>query len=76
MKALEVGRFRYMSGESHQWAYDRFSLAEVMSTAGFRNPIKKAHGESLLEHWGDYHLEIDQHGVVEKPDLLVMEAIK
>jgi SAM-dependent methyltransferase len=76
LEALNVGRFRLRSGEVHQWAYDRISLGGLMLKAGFQDPEKVAHSESRLHGWKDFHLEIDEAGNIEKPDLLVMEAIK
>lgn len=76
LRALEVGKFRLKSGEVHQWAYDRFSLGEAMKAAGFRDPKKFRHGKSRLERWSEFHLEVDAAGTVEKPDLLVVEAVK
>lgn len=76
LAALHVGRFRLKSGEVHQWAYDRISLGGLMSQVGFQDPKKFAHGESRLRGWRDFHLEVDEAGNVEKPDLLVMEAIR
>lgn len=76
LRALEIGRFRLNSGEVHQWAYDRHSLAKILLNAGFTGSIKCAHGESRIPDWKTFHLEVTPEGVVEKPDLLVMEAIK
>jgi SAM-dependent methyltransferase len=76
LKAFHVGRFRLRSGEVHQWAYDRVSLGGLMLQAGFQDPKKVAHGESRLQGWKDFDLEVDGAGNIQKPDLLVMEAIK
>ena len=76
LRALEIGRFRLNSGEVHQWAYDRYSLAKDLLDAGFTDPKKCAHGESRIPDWKSFHLEVTLEGAVEKPDLLVMEAIK
>jgi len=76
LAAWEVGRFRLFSGETHQWAYDRVSLGNLFQQAGFSEIQVKAHGESRISNWRDYHLEVDENGVVEKPDLFVMEGIK
>jgi hypothetical protein len=76
LAAWEVGRFRLFSGETHQWAYDRVSLGNLFQQAGFSEIQVKAHGESRISNWRDYHLEVDENGFVEKPDLFVMEGIK
>jgi len=75
-KALELGRFRLKSGEIHQWAYDQHSLREILIASGFHEAKKYAHGESRIPEWQKFHLELNPEGLVEKPDLLVMEAIK
>ena len=36
----------------------------------------KSNGESRIANWQNYHLEVDENGVVEKPDLCVIEGIK
>jgi Methyltransferase domain len=74
--ALNIGRFRYFSGEVHQWSYDRISLQKLFQTAGFSNICKCDHGISRINRWAEYNLEIDTNGIIEKPDLLIMEAIK
>jgi len=76
LRSLEIGRFRQKSGEVHQWSYDRFSLGMVMQAAGFLSTKKCRHGESRVERWSEFHLEVDASSTVEKPDLLVMEAVK
>ncbi len=74
LRALEIGRFRLLSGEVHQWAYDRYEMKRVLSQAGFCAIAARNHGESDIPKWAEYHLEVDEAGVVEKPDLLVIEA--
>jgi predicted SAM-dependent methyltransferase len=76
LQALEIGRFRLMSGEVHQWAYDKYSLERVFTNAGFSQVAKCEHGKSRIPDWESYHLEVGETGLVEKPDLLVMEAVK
>jgi predicted SAM-dependent methyltransferase len=76
LQALEIGRFRLLSGEVHQWAYDTYSLKRVFENAGFSQISKCDHGQSRIPEWESYHLEVSESGVVEKPDLLVMEAVK
>ena len=76
LQSIEIGRFRLLSGEVHQWAYDRYSLERVFETAGFSEIGKCDHGQSRIPEWESYHLEVSESGVIEKPDLLVMEAVK
>jgi predicted SAM-dependent methyltransferase len=76
LQALEIGRFRLLSGEVHQWAYDRYSLEQVFKNAGFSQIARCEHGKSRIPNWESYHLEVSDSGIIEKPDLLVMEAVK
>jgi predicted SAM-dependent methyltransferase len=76
LQALEIGRFRLLSGEVHQWAYDRYSLEQVFENAGFSQIARCEHGKSRIPNWESYHLEVSDSGIIEKPDLLVMEAVK
>ena len=72
---LELGRFRH-GGEVHLWMYDRYSLAEALRAAGFRNPQTVGPAESRIPSFADYHLDTDFGGKVRKPDSLFMEAVK
>lgn len=76
MRALEIGRFRLLSGEVHQWAYDRYEMMRVLSEAGFSAIEAKNHGQSDIPRWAEFCLEVDEAGVIEKPDLMVIEARK
>lgn len=71
---LTEARFRH-SGEIHQWMYDRFSLGELLKSAGFKNPTVYSAFESRIPDWSKYNLD-GKDGVVRKPDSLFMEAIK
>ena len=74
-EALMIGRFR-MSGEIHQWMYDRYSLACLLEQAGFQNPRRCGPAESLIPEWTSYHLDTEPDGSTYKPDSLYMEAGK
>lgn len=74
-KALEIGKFR-LSGEVHQWLYDRYSLAELLREAGFSNPEPKEANQSAIPAWKSFFLEVTVEGHVIKPDSLIMEARK
>lgn len=76
LQAWEAGRFRMFSGELHRWLYDDCELARVMTASGFVQATRKPHGESRLESWKNYGLEVTAAGVVRKPDLFVMEGVK
>jgi predicted SAM-dependent methyltransferase len=75
VKALTVGRFR-LSGEAHQWMYDRYSLARELVAVGFGEPIVCEAIESAIADWPRFHLDIAPDGTINKPDLLFMEATK
>ena len=74
-RALGIGQFR-LSGELHQWMYDRFSLSRLMVNSGFISPVAKNTAESSILGWGSYHLDEDSAGKPYKPDLIFVEAIK
>jgi predicted SAM-dependent methyltransferase len=74
-RALAIGRFR-LSGEVHQWMYDRFSLARELVAADFREPKICSASQSSIPDWERFHLDTQPDGTVNKPDLLFMEAIK
>lgn len=76
LRALEIGRFRLLSGEVHQWAYDRYEMMRVLREAGFSSILARNHGESDIPRWTQYYLEVDETGAIEKPDLMVIEARK
>src|SRR5947207_6357043 len=44
-RALRIGYFR-MSGEVHQWMYDRHSLAKLLVDVGFANPLQQTAASS------------------------------
>lgn len=74
-RALEIGRFR-LAGEVHQWMYDRYSLARLLSLTGFRDPQLQDAKTSRIPNWTNFNLDTLPDGQVIKPDLLFMEAIK
>lgn len=75
MKALEIGRFR-LSGEVHQWVYDRYSLAKLLLAVGFCDPVRMTANTSQILNWTSFNLDTLSDGTVIKPDLFYMEAIK
>ncbi len=74
-KQRQVGAFR-LSGEVHQWMYDRYSLVCLLTKCGFRSPRVCTAAESAIPNWTGYNLDSDSDGVVYKPDSLFMEAFK
>jgi predicted SAM-dependent methyltransferase len=75
VRSWKIGRFR-LAGEVHQWMYDRFSLGQVLLTAGFQNPTKQQAETSLIPGWAQFNLDTLPDGTSYKPDSLYMEAIK
>jgi SAM-dependent methyltransferase len=73
--ALQVGRFR-RQGEIHQWMYDSYSLARLLTEAGFADPQPRAATQSRIPNWLSYCLDNEADGSTYKPDSLFMEAVK
>lgn len=73
--SLKIGRFR-LGGEVHQWMYDRFSLARLMTATGFVSPQLMTPRTSQIPGWPEYHLEVGADGAVHKPDSFIMECLK
>lgn len=74
-KYLEVGKVR-LTGEVHQWMYDRFSLPALLESVGFEDAQPtRAEASRIpgLESFKGLDLE---NGRVRKPDSLFVEAIK
>jgi len=75
LQAFDIGRFR-LSGEVHQWLYDRVSLATLLREAGFRDPAMTTPGDSRIPDWPRFHLDTLDDGTAIKPDSLFIEAVK
>lgn len=73
-KAFQIGNFR-MSGEIHQWMYDRFSLKRLLESVGFVEVLKTNETESRIIGWNQYGLDV-KDGIVHAPNSLIMEAVK
>lgn len=74
LNALEIGQFR-LSGEIHQWMYDRYSLSKLLTGCGFKNIKVVSPFESSIINWEKYQLD-SENGIVRKPDSLFIEATK
>lgn len=72
--AVREGLFRG-GGEVHRWMYDRFSLARALGRAGFASVRRRLAGESDIQGFARYELEIVD-GRERKPDSLYMEGRK
>jgi predicted SAM-dependent methyltransferase len=70
-----LGEFR-LSGEPHQWMYDRYSLRLLLQEAGFHDMRVCRAGESSIPGFNSYLFDIEADGSVRKPDSLFMEGQK
>jgi hypothetical protein len=69
-------RFR-RTGELHLWMYDRVSLGQMLSEAGFTESRAEAAATSRIPGWAEDGASLDLEGnAPRKPDSLYMEAIK
>jgi len=75
LDTLEIGQFR-LSGETHQWMYDRYSLRALFEEAGFHDIQICRPDESSIPNFNSYLLDIEEDGSVCKPGSLFMEARK
>jgi SAM-dependent methyltransferase len=75
LRPMKIGRYR-LSGEVHQWMYDRYSLAQLLLKAGFQNPTIQRADQSQIPNWKSFNLDTMPNGTVIKPDSLFMEAVK
>ena len=73
-KYQKIGKFR-LSGEVHQWMYDRYSLKKLLSETGFKHFTIKTAFDSQIPDWNRYELE-GKDGLIFKPDSIFVEAIK
>lgn len=71
----KIGQFR-LSGEIHQWMYDRYSLGKLLQEAGFEDIKVCKADESQIPNFNRYLLDIEPDGSIRKPDSLFMEARK
>jgi len=73
-QAMREGLF-HLSGETHRWMYDRFSLRQLLEQAGFEQVRVCTAFESQISSFASYDLDMVE-GRVRKPDSLFMEAVK
>ena len=74
IEALRLGKFR-LSGEIHQWMYDRYSLSQLLTKHGFKDVRVVKSDESSIPNWNSFGLDMVD-GKIRKPDSLFMEAKK
>ncbi|MGK7940288.1 MAG: glycosyltransferase [Crocosphaera sp.] len=73
--ALKIGKFR-LSGEVHQWMYDRYSLQRLLTKTGFTDFKVCEANESRIPDFDTFGLDIQPDGKVRKPDSLFVEALE
>jgi hypothetical protein len=73
-EAFEIGIFR-KSGEVHLWLYDQYSLAKLLTDAGFTNIKFCSANESRIPNFNEYGLDI-VNGEIYKPNSLYIEGVK
>jgi predicted SAM-dependent methyltransferase len=74
-EALQIGRFR-LSGEIHQWMYDRHSLTQLLQQSGLIDITPQTATTSKIPNWQTFNLDTEPDGSIYKPDSLFMEATK
>lgn len=75
LNSEKIGDFR-LSGEIHQWMYDRYSLGSLLRQTGFKDVKVCLATESQIPNYNSYFLDIEQDSSVRKPDSLFMEGVK
>lgn len=55
-QVVAIGEFR-LSGEIHQWMYDRFSLNRLIARHGFENIKQRTAESSQILNWSSYRLD-------------------
>lgn len=70
-----IGHFR-LSGEIHQWMYDRFSLRRLLEGLGFSEFVKQEGHTSGINYFADYGLDVDLDNRLRKADSLYVEVRK
>lgn len=63
-------------GETHQWMYDRFNLAELLRSSGLQELTVRDCWSSGIPNWPEYGLDVDETGAQYKPGSLYLEARK
>lgn len=63
-------------GETHQWAYDRFSLPFLLKQLGYGATMVQNYDTSWVPNWGAYGLDTDVSGQEYKPESMYIEAKK
>jgi len=71
---VKIGKFR-LSGQAHQWMYDRLTISSMLTDLGFVNIQIKDALTSSIPNWEIYNLD-SINNIIRKPDSLFIEAQK
>ena len=63
-------------GETHQWMYDRISLATTLKRLGYQDALLASYNTSRIASWPHYGLDTNPDGSEYAPGSLYMEASK
>lgn len=64
------------AGEMHRWMYDQYSLANLLSRAGFTDIRAEGFSASRIPEWVEYGLDMDKDGGAFHKDSLYLEGVK
>lgn len=63
-------------GERHRWMYDRVSLVDLLTEAGFRDVVPRDALGSRIPDFAAARLDADESGRPRKPDSLYVEGVR
>lgn len=63
-------------GERHRWMYDRVSLVDLLTEAGFRHVVPCDAVGSRISGFAAARLDADEQGRPRKPDSLYVEGVR
>ena len=63
-------------GDTHQWMYDRITLARKLKDAGYKEVRIQTFNTSVIPEWNAIGLDLDEEAHQYKKDSLYVEAIK
>lgn len=76
VRALEVGRFRLISGQVSYRMYDRYSLEQLFLNAGLAEVAIETATNSRYPSWTTVNLDVSSQGQPARPHTLIMEGIR
>ena len=74
-KRYAIGKFK-LSGEVHQWMYDKFSLSRLLRKINFKSIKICDASTSNIDNWKNFNLDTEPNGKVYKKYSLFIEAVK